>query len=77
MTSILSISSLVCGSLQFVMPLLPYVVIDTNLVLLLLRYFCVQGNLIQSDIGLPEKRIYHAALNGNNSLPSVLHQKDD
>ena len=39
--------------------------------------FCVQGNLIVSDIGLPEKRIYHAALNGNNSLPSVLHQKDD
>ncbi|XVF63910.1 hypothetical protein PTKIN_Ptkin09bG0124400 [Pterospermum kingtungense] len=34
-------------------------------------------NLIMSDIGLPEKRIYHAALNGNNSLPSVLHQKDD
>lgn len=51
--------------------------IDFNLVLLLLRYFCVQGNLIVSDIGLPEKRIYHAALNGNNSLPSVLHQKDD
>lgn len=39
--------------------------------------FCVQGNLIMSDIGLPEKRVYHAALNGNNSLPSVLHQKDD
>ncbi|XVF36145.1 hypothetical protein REPUB_Repub19eG0033200 [Reevesia pubescens] len=36
-----------------------------------------EGNLILSDIGLPEKRIYHAALNGNNSLPSVLHQKDD
>lgn len=39
--------------------------------------FCVQGNLIMSDIGLAEKRDYHAALNGNNSLPSVLHQKDD
>jgi hypothetical protein len=77
MASTLSISSLVCGSLQFVMPLLPYVVIDINLVLLLLRYFCMQGNLILSDIGLQEKRIYHAALNGNNSLPSVLHQKDD
>ncbi|XP_034676075.1 lysophospholipid acyltransferase LPEAT1 isoform X1 [Vitis riparia] len=36
-----------------------------------------EGNLILSDIGLAEKRIYHAALNGNNSLPSVLHQKDD
>ena len=39
--------------------------------------FCSQGNLILSDIGLAEKRIYHAALNGNNSLPSVLHQKDE
>ena len=33
--------------------------------------------MIMSDIGLAEKRDYHAALNGNNSLPSVLHQKDD
>jgi len=39
--------------------------------------FCLQGNLILSDIGLAEKRIYHAALNGNNSLPSVLRPKDD
>jgi len=37
----------------------------------------LQGNLILSDIGLAEKRTYHAALNGNNSLPSVLHQKDE
>ncbi|KAK7310447.1 hypothetical protein RJT34_07983 [Clitoria ternatea] len=29
-----------------------------------------EGNLILSDIGLAEKRIYHAALNGNSSLPS-------
>ncbi|CAK7347687.1 unnamed protein product [Dovyalis caffra] len=36
-----------------------------------------EGNLKMSDIGLAEKRIYHAALNGNNSLPTVLHQKDD
>ncbi|XP_043709452.1 lysophospholipid acyltransferase LPEAT1-like isoform X2 [Telopea speciosissima] len=36
-----------------------------------------EGNLILSDIGLAEKRVYHAALNGNNSLPSVLHQKED
>ncbi|KAK6938788.1 Phospholipid/glycerol acyltransferase [Dillenia turbinata] len=36
-----------------------------------------EGNLILSDIGLPEKRIYHAAINGNNSLPTVLHQKDE
>ncbi|XP_068639687.1 lysophospholipid acyltransferase LPEAT1-like isoform X1 [Aristolochia californica] len=35
-----------------------------------------EGNLIISDIGLAEKRIYHAALNGN-SLPSCLHQKAD
>ncbi|GMP81219.1 hypothetical protein CsSME_00036000 [Camellia sinensis var. sinensis] len=36
------------------------------------------GNLTMSDIGLAEKRIYHAALNGsNNRLPSVLHRKDD
>ena len=42
--------------------------------------FCLlwlQGNLTMSDIGLAEKRIYHTALNGNISLPSVLHQKDD
>lgn len=36
-----------------------------------------EGNLILSDIGLPEKRIYHAALNGNNSLHSAFRQKTD
>ncbi|XWS24332.1 hypothetical protein CRYUN_Cryun28dG0092200 [Craigia yunnanensis] len=41
------------------------------------RLMASEGNLILSDIGLAEKRIYHAALNGNNSLPCVLHQKDD
>lgn len=41
------------------------------------RLMATEGNLIMSDIGLAEKRIYHAALNGNNRLPSVLHQKDD
>ncbi|XP_038715962.1 lysophospholipid acyltransferase LPEAT1-like isoform X1 [Tripterygium wilfordii] len=41
------------------------------------RLMSREGNLIMSDIGLAEKRIYHAALNGNNSLPSVVHQKDD
>lgn len=46
-----------------------------NVVWLLL--FRLQGNLILSDIGLAEKRIYHAALNGNNSLTSVLHQKEE
>lgn len=37
----------------------------------------MQGNLLLSDIGLAEKRVYHAALNGNNSMPTVFHQKDD
>ncbi|KAF9668653.1 hypothetical protein SADUNF_Sadunf14G0026000 [Salix dunnii] len=41
------------------------------------RLMAREGNLTMSDIGLAEKRIYHAALNGNISLPSVLHQKDD
>ncbi|XP_039055540.1 lysophospholipid acyltransferase LPEAT1-like isoform X1 [Hibiscus syriacus] len=36
-----------------------------------------EGGLILSDIGLAEKRIYLAALNGNNRLPSVLHPKND
>ncbi|KAL0928690.1 hypothetical protein M5K25_000604 [Dendrobium thyrsiflorum] len=30
----------------------------------------LEGNLILSDVGLPEKRIYHAALNGNG-LPRL------
>lgn len=33
-----------------------------------------EGNLIMSDIGLAEKRVYLAALNGR---PTVLHQKED
>lgn len=41
------------------------------------RLMAREGNLKMSDIGLAEKRIYHTALNGNISLPSVLHQKDD
>ncbi|XP_054818975.1 lysophospholipid acyltransferase LPEAT1-like isoform X3 [Prosopis cineraria] len=36
-----------------------------------------EGNLILSDIALAEKRIYLASLDGNNSPPSVMHQKDD
>ena len=39
--------------------------------------FYTQGNMTLADIGLAEKRVYRAALNGNNSHPSVLHQKDD
>ncbi|KAG8493657.1 hypothetical protein CXB51_011014 [Gossypium anomalum] len=41
------------------------------------RLMASEGNLILSDIGLAEKRIYLATLNGNNSMPSVLRQKDD
>ncbi|KAM0915957.1 hypothetical protein ACQ4PT_010477 [Festuca glaucescens] len=33
------------------------------------------GNLVLSNLGLAEKRVYHAALNGNS--PRALHQKDD
>jgi len=40
------------------------------------KLMAVEGNLTMSDIGLPEKRIYHAALHGND--PSrTLHQKTD
>lgn len=35
----------------------------------------LQGNLVLSNLGLAEKRAYHAALNGNS--PRALHQKDD
>lgn len=38
--------------------------------------FLLQGDLILSDLGLAEKRVYHAALNGN-CLPRVLHPKDE
>ncbi|KAM3403548.1 hypothetical protein ACQJBY_006971 [Aegilops geniculata] len=41
------------------------------------KLMAVEGNLILSDLGLAEKRVYHAALNGNNSLPRALHKKDD
>ncbi|KAM1617300.1 hypothetical protein TB2_015940 [Malus domestica] len=41
------------------------------------RMMASEGNMTLADIGLAEKRVYHAALNGNNSHPSVLHQKDD
>ncbi|KAK5832504.1 hypothetical protein PVK06_016306 [Gossypium arboreum] len=41
------------------------------------RLMASEGNLILSDIGLAEKRKYLATLNGNNSMPSVLRQKDD
>ncbi|XP_039000506.1 lysophospholipid acyltransferase LPEAT1-like isoform X1 [Hibiscus syriacus] len=41
------------------------------------KLMAAEGGLILSDIGLAEKRIYIAALDGNNSLSSVLHQKND
>ena len=38
----------------------------------------LQGNLILSNLGLAEKRVYHAALNGTSNLPGASrHQKDD
>uniref|UniRef100_A0A0D9V058 Phospholipid/glycerol acyltransferase domain-containing protein n=1 Tax=Leersia perrieri TaxID=77586 RepID=A0A0D9V058_9ORYZ len=38
------------------------------------KLIATEGNLILSNLGLAEKRVYHAALNGNNS---PIHQKDD
>ncbi|KAK1433563.1 hypothetical protein QVD17_10474 [Tagetes erecta] len=38
------------------------------------RLMAREGDLKMSDIGLPEKRIYHAAVHGT---PTVLHQKAD
>ncbi|KAM7278705.1 hypothetical protein ACFE04_005839 [Oxalis oulophora] len=36
------------------------------------RLMATEGNLVMSDIGLAEKRVYHNALNGNNSLTADL-----
>ncbi|XP_010532073.1 PREDICTED: lysophospholipid acyltransferase LPEAT1-like isoform X2 [Tarenaya hassleriana] len=41
------------------------------------RLMASEGNLILSDLGLNDKRIYHATLNGNLSLTSVFHQKEE
>ncbi|XP_026456124.1 lysophospholipid acyltransferase LPEAT1-like isoform X1 [Papaver somniferum] len=41
------------------------------------KLLATEGKLTLADIGLAEKRVYHAALNGNNNKPSVLHHKDD
>ncbi|XP_039027100.1 lysophospholipid acyltransferase LPEAT1-like isoform X1 [Hibiscus syriacus] len=41
------------------------------------KLMAAEVGLILSDIGLAEKRIYIAALDGNNSLSSVLHQRND
>ncbi|XP_072982514.1 lysophospholipid acyltransferase LPEAT1-like isoform X2 [Typha latifolia] len=40
------------------------------------KFMATEGKMILSDIGLAEKRFYHAVLNGN-SLPCLLHEKDD
>uniref|UniRef100_A0A0A9CSG0 JD1 n=1 Tax=Arundo donax TaxID=35708 RepID=A0A0A9CSG0_ARUDO len=40
------------------------------------KLIAMEGNLILSNLGLADKRVYHAALN-DNSLPGALHQKDD
>nr|GME06107.1 lysophospholipid acyltransferase LPEAT1 isoform X1 [Ipomoea batatas] len=41
------------------------------------KFMADEGCLILSDIGLAEKREYHAALNGKKSTPIVYHKKDD
>lgn len=40
-------------------------------------FCCFQGNLILSDLGLGDKRIYHATLNGNLSQTRDFHQKEE
>ncbi|TVU21218.1 hypothetical protein EJB05_30843 [Eragrostis curvula] len=40
------------------------------------KLIATEGNLILSSLGLADKRVYHAALNGN-SPPGSKHQKDD
>ncbi|XP_066314259.1 lysophospholipid acyltransferase LPEAT1-like [Miscanthus floridulus] len=42
------------------------------------KLIAMEGNLILSNLGLVEKRVYHAALNGTSNLPGASrHQKDD
>ncbi|NP_001352256.1 Lysophospholipid acyltransferase LPEAT1 isoform 2 [Zea mays] len=40
------------------------------------KLIAMEGNLVLSNIGLAEKRVYHAALTGS-SLPGARHEKDD
>ncbi|TKW12223.1 hypothetical protein SEVIR_5G023100v4 [Setaria viridis] len=40
------------------------------------KLIAMEGNLILSNLGLADKRVYHAALNGRNQL-GAQHQKDD
>jgi lysophosphatidylcholine acyltransferase/lyso-PAF acetyltransferase len=41
------------------------------------NHLFLQGNLILSNLGLAEKRVYHAALNGSSLPGASRHQKDD
>nr|QZA74853.1 acyl-CoA:lysophospholipid acyltransferase 1a.1 [Camelina sativa] len=41
------------------------------------RLMATEGNLILSDLGLGDKRIYHATLNGNLSQTRDFHQKEE
>ncbi|KAG2324508.1 hypothetical protein Bca4012_039021 [Brassica carinata] len=41
------------------------------------RLMATEGNLILSDLGLGDKRIYHATLNGNLRQLRVFHQKEE
>ncbi|XP_073150964.1 lysophospholipid acyltransferase LPEAT1-like isoform X3 [Henckelia pumila] len=41
------------------------------------QLMALKGNLILSDVGLAEKRVYLTALDGNLSMHAVLQQKDD
>ncbi|KAF8103421.1 hypothetical protein N665_0188s0357 [Sinapis alba] len=41
------------------------------------RLMASEGNMILSDLGLGDKRIYHATLNGNLSQLRVFHQKEE
>ncbi|CAH8258724.1 unnamed protein product [Arabidopsis lyrata] len=41
------------------------------------RLMATEGNLILSELGLSDKRIYHATLNGNLSQTRDFHQKEE
>ncbi|CAL4950234.1 unnamed protein product [Urochloa decumbens] len=40
------------------------------------KLIAMEGNLVLSNLGLADKRVYHAALSGS-SLPGAQHEKDD
>jgi lysophosphatidylcholine acyltransferase/lyso-PAF acetyltransferase len=41
------------------------------------KLMATEGNLILSELGLSDKRIYHATLNGNLSQTRDFHQKEE